>query len=62
METIDQTIITKMEVHDLTGKLVKSIQSNSKNARIDLTNFQTGIYIVTIFSNNTSTKRTVVKQ
>lgn len=62
VETIDQAIINKIEVHDLTGKLVKSIQSSTKSTTIDLTNFQKGIYIVTIFSNNTSTKRTVVKQ
>ena len=62
IETIDQATINKIEVNDLTGKLVKSIQSNTKNVTIDLTNFQKGIYIVTIYSNNTSAKRTVVKQ
>jgi hypothetical protein len=62
IETIDQAKIDKIEVHDLTGKLVKSIQSNTKSTTIDLTNFQNGVYIVTIFSNKQSTKRTVVKQ
>lgn len=52
----------EVKMYDVNGKLVKTVNSDSKNEKIDLSDFQNGIYFYQIQSNNHIEKGKVVIQ
>lgn len=56
----------KMEVFDITGKLIQQIKYNESftdsQINLDITNYESGIYFVKIYSEDKSTTRKIIKE
>ncbi len=52
----------KLEIYDLTGKLIFSNKYNAQNINIDLSSFESGMYIVSISTDNERITKKIMKQ
>ena len=54
--------ITTVQVYDISGRLVRDMQPNSKDVTVDLSNLAASVYVVKVFADTTSSEFKVVKK
>jgi hypothetical protein len=54
--------ITAVQVYDISGRLVRDMQPNSKDVTVDLSNLAASVYVVKVFADTTSSEFKVVKK
>ncbi|WP_231850286.1 T9SS type A sorting domain-containing protein [Winogradskyella sp. PG-2] len=52
----------KISIYDITGKLIKSKESNSQNIELDVRQNRTGVYFVNVASETKSSTYKIVKE
>ena len=57
-----QEKITQLSIYSILGKLVKTVQPNTTNSSIDLSNLATGIYMVKIEADNKVSTQKIIKK
>lgn len=58
----DNTIISKVSIVDILGKSIKTSNCNSSEVSIDISNLNSGIYFVEIYSNEVKTTQKIIKR
>ena len=53
--------IDRVEVRDLNGRLA-AVEFNAANNSIDVSNLSTGVYYVTVYSNNATAVQKLIKK
>jgi hypothetical protein len=57
----NETLIDKIEIYDITSRLLNSYYSISNQTIIDFRNFQSGVYIIKIYTSHGVVNRKIIK-
>jgi len=62
LSVVSQEIITKISIFSLLGQEVKSIKPNTSNFNMDITNLDSGVYLLKANTNNSSSSKKLIKK
>jgi len=62
ISTINDNVLSKIDIHDINGKMLKTFRINDKTSQnVNISAFSSGVYFVTIQSNRGQTTKKIIK-
>jgi len=54
--------LSRIELKDLSGRLIRAIQTDQLKSVVNISEFESGVYFLTVHQNGTSSTKRIVKQ